>query len=160
MKKQTRNYLINLLGTLFFSLLFWVLNQRLYAGIITKLPMLMLNLWFVMSLVNYPKDANEKHGVGFSIFIWVLSALLFFVQKPPITFTEAVSVAEKEGLEKIQQIETRYTENTSLETKTTLVKVYLFKGEIEKEPAYVLVSPLNGQTEIVYVKDKNLEDKK
>ena len=85
-----------------------------------------------MSLVNYPKDANEKHGVGFSVFIWVLSALLFLVQKPSITFTEAASVAEKGRLGENQQIETRYTENTSLETKTTLVKVYLLKVRLKK----------------------------
>lgn len=158
MKKQSRNYVLNLLGTLLLSIVLWLLNQSLYAGIITKLPMLMLNLWFVMSLVNYPKDEKEQDGLRFGIFIWILSFLLFFVQKPKISFQEAQEIAKKAGLEKIQEIETKFSEETELPTQSTLIKVYLVKGEWEGEEAYLLVSPISGDTELVYLKDKILED--
>lgn len=158
MKKTSRNYLLNLIGTLVLSIVLWLLNQRLYVGIITKLPMLMLNLWFVMSLINYPKDETEQNSLRFGIFIWILSVLVFFVQKPKLSFDEAQSVAQQEGLKNIQEIETKFTEDTKLPTQNTLIKVYLVKGELEGEGAYVLVSPINGATEVVYLKDKNLED--
>lgn len=130
-------------------------GKTMNIGFIVSLPVSLI----MVSLINWKDEVKRKGRVRvFTIFIILLTLILIFLLKPDYTYKEGLEIANNLGYSNIKETEEKSIFPSRLKTNKLVGKAYFYEGEKAGKSYYILVSPINGSTQIEEIDVRNYID--
>ena len=146
MNKKDKFLIFEIISCLLVKFLIYFITWKYYSFTYnTDIIQMAITVWIVASLINWKRERKTENNLRKFTFVLLISILMiFFYNKPNITFNQGRSILKDKGYYDISELKYRSVVTTDFDLKVNGPNAYLYSGYKNGEEFYLLISPKTG----------------